>query len=103
MDGAEKAAGAMINRQLDQYQRLRRMGMQAQATYAPDVLEYAKRGEVIDTFERYYDRESGEMRYGWQAAMVRLLFGHEANRGGWNRQRALEVVAYLRNNSLSGG
>jgi DNA segregation ATPase FtsK/SpoIIIE-like protein len=96
IDGAEKVAGGMINQQLSQYQRLKRIGMQAENTYAPDVIEYAARQEVIDTFERYYDRESGEMRYGWQAALVRTLFGQNANRGGWNRQKALDVVAYLR-------
>jgi len=97
VEGTEKVAGGMINQQLDQYQRLRRMGAQASATYAPDVLEYAARPEVIEIFERYYDRDSGELRYGWQASMVRTLFGQNANRGGWNRQKALEVVAYLRN------
>jgi hypothetical protein len=38
------------------------------------------------------------MRYGWQASMVRTIFGHGANRGGWNRQKALDVVKYLRSN-----
>jgi hypothetical protein len=28
--------------------------------------------------------------------MVRTLFGHEANRGGWNREKVLAVAAYLR-------
>jgi hypothetical protein len=65
------------------------------------VLEYAARPEVLEVFERYYDRTSGELRYGWQAAMVRTLFGPQANRGGWNRQKALAVGAYLRNQSLS--
>jgi DNA segregation ATPase FtsK/SpoIIIE-like protein len=96
MDGAEKVAGGMITQQLDQYQRLKRLGMQAEKAYAPDVLEYAKQEGVIDTFDRYYDRDTGELRYGWQAAMVRTLFGQQANRGGWNRQKALDVVAYLR-------
>lgn len=100
-EGAEKAAGAMLNAQLDQYQRLKRMGEQASDTYASDVLEYAARPEVIEIFERYYDRDSGELRYGWQAAMVRTIFGHGANRGGWNRQKALDVVAYLRSNPPS--
>jgi hypothetical protein len=59
-------------------------------------LAYAVRPEVIEVFERYYDRASGELRYGWQAAMVRTLFGQNANRGGWNRQKALDVAAYLR-------
>jgi DNA segregation ATPase FtsK/SpoIIIE, S-DNA-T family len=94
--GAETAAGKMINQQLSQYQRLRRLGAQASAAYAPDVLEYAARPEVVEIFERYYDRNSGDMRYGWQASMVRTLFGQNANRGGWNRQKALDVVAYLR-------
>jgi DNA segregation ATPase FtsK/SpoIIIE-like protein len=97
MEGVEKAAGAMLNEQLSQYQRLKRMGAQAPTAYAADVLEYAARQEVIDVFERYYDRASGELRYGWQAAMVRTLFGQNANRGGWNRQKALDVIAYLRN------
>ena len=81
------------------------MGGQAPATYAADVLDYAARPEVVEVFARYYDRNSGELRYGWQAAMVRTLFGHEANRGGWNRQKALDVVAYLRNNppTVNGG
>ena len=39
---------------------------------------------------------SGELRYGWQASLVRTLFGYNANRGGWNRQKALAVAAYLR-------
>jgi hypothetical protein len=52
-------------------------------------------------FTRYYARESGEMRYGWQAAMVRTIFGQHANRGGWNRQKALDVIAYLRNQPSS--
>lgn len=98
VEGAEKVAGGVINQQLDQYQRLKRMGMQAEKAYAPDVIEYAKREEVIEVFQRYYDRDSGELRYGWQAAMVRTLFGQGANRGGWNRQKVLDVVAYLRNN-----
>jgi DNA segregation ATPase FtsK/SpoIIIE-like protein len=98
VDGTEKVAGGVITQQLDQYQRLKRMSAQTSATYAPDVLEYAARQEVIDVFTRYYDRESGELRYGWQAAMVRTLFGQGANRGGWNRQKALDVAAYLRNN-----
>lgn len=98
VEGTDKVVGGMINGQLDQYQRLRRLGMQAEKAYAPDVLAYAKRGEVIDSFERYYDCDRGELRYGWQAAMVRTLFGQHANRGGWNRQKALDVVAYLRSN-----
>jgi hypothetical protein len=98
VDNVEKVAGGMITQRLDHYQRLKRLGMQAEKAYAPDVLAYAKRQGVIDLFHRYYDRESGEMRYGWQAAMVRMLFGQHANRGGWNRQKSLEVVAYLRSN-----
>lgn len=100
-EGAEKVAGGMINQQLSQYQRLKRMGAQAPEAYAADVLEYAARPEVIEIFERYYDRDRGELRYGWQATMVRTLFGHAANRGGWNRQKALDVVAYLRNHPPS--
>ena len=97
-DKTEKVAGGMIRQQLDQYQRLKRMGEGRVDTFAPDVLEYAKRPEVVEIFERYYDRDSGEMQYGWQASMVRTIFGHNANRGGWNRQKALDVVAYLRSN-----
>lgn len=59
------------------------------------------REEVSDLFNRDDDRESGELRYGWQAAIVHTLFGQNANRGGWNRQKALDVVAYLRNNPLT--
>ena len=92
-----KAAGAMLNEQLDHYQRLKRLGEQAAAPYATDVLEYAARPEVLEVFARYYDRASGEMRYGWQASLVRTLFGPHANRGGWNRQKAQAVVTYLRN------
>ena len=98
--GAEKVAGALLNQQLDHYHRLKRLSEQATAPAATDVLDYAARPEVIEVFERYYDRESGEMRYGWQASLVRTLFGPQANRGGWNRQKALEVVAYLRNQPL---
>jgi hypothetical protein len=47
------------------------------------------------------DRASGELRYGWQAALVRTFFGQGANRGGWNRQKALAVAAYLRKNPPS--
>lgn len=101
VDGTEKVAGGIITQQLDQYQRLRRLGMQAEKAYAPDVLEYAKRQEVIDTFQRYYDCDRGELRYGWQAAIVRTIFGQHANRGGWNRQKALDVVAYLKNQPLA--
>jgi DNA segregation ATPase FtsK/SpoIIIE, S-DNA-T family len=94
--GADQAAGAMLKGQLDQYQRLKRLGEPTPDGYSPDVLAYAARPEVLEVFERYYDRTSGELRYGWQAAMVRTLFGHEANRGGWNREKALAVAAYLR-------
>jgi hypothetical protein len=94
--GVDKAAGAMLKGQLDHYQRLRRQGEQTPDGYTPDVLEYAARPEVMEIFARYYDRASGELRYGWQAAMVRTIFGHEANRGGWNRAKALAVAAYLR-------
>ena len=97
LEDGNKVAGAMLNAQLDHYQRLKRMGAQASATVATDVLDYAARPEVIEVFERYYDQERGEMRYGWQASMVRTLFGHEANRGGWNRQKVLDVMTYLRN------
>lgn len=93
----KKATGAMLSAQLDQYQRLKRMGAQATENFTADVLAYAARPEVIEVFERYYDRERGEMRYGWQAAMVRTIFGYEANRGGWNRKKTFDVVAYLRN------
>jgi S-DNA-T family DNA segregation ATPase FtsK/SpoIIIE len=93
-DGAN-ATGALLTAQLSQYQRLKRLGEQATAPYATDVLEYATRPAVLEVFARYYDRESGEMRYGWQASLVRTLFGSQANRGGWNRQKALDVVAYL--------
>jgi S-DNA-T family DNA segregation ATPase FtsK/SpoIIIE len=99
--GGDKAAGAMLAQQLDQYQRLKRMGEQTTDGYTPDVLDYAARPEVIEVFERYYDRASGELRYGWQASMVRTLFGPQANRGGWNRQKALAVGAYLRNHPPS--
>jgi hypothetical protein len=95
--GAEKAAGAMLTQQLDHYQRLRRLGEQTPDGYAPDVLAYAARPEVLEVFARYYDRASGELRYGWQASLVRTLFGQQANRGGWNRTKALAVAAYLRN------
>jgi DNA segregation ATPase FtsK/SpoIIIE-like protein len=101
MADTEKVAGGMINTQLSQYQRLKRLGAPASATYAPDVIEYAARPEVLEVFARYYDRESGEMRYGWQVSMVRTIFGHAANRGGWNRQKALDVAAYLRNHPPS--
>jgi hypothetical protein len=92
----DKAVGAMIKGQLDQYQRLKRLGGQTSDGYTPDVIEYATRPEVQEVFARYYDRASGELRYGWQAAMVRTLFGTQANRGGWNREKALAVAAYLR-------
>jgi DNA segregation ATPase FtsK/SpoIIIE-like protein len=95
--GADKAAGARLSQQLDQYQRLKRLGEQTPDGYAPAVLTYAVRPEVIEVFTRYYDRASGELRYGWQAALVRTLFGQQANRGGWNRAKALQVAAYLRN------
>lgn len=98
---AEKVVGAMLNQQLSQYQRLKRLGTQMPAAYAADVLEYAARQEVIDVFRHYYDRDSGELHYGWQAAMVRTLFGQQANRGGWNRQKAFDVVTYLRNHLLT--
>lgn len=94
----ERAAGALLNAQLDQYQRLKRMGAQASESYTADVLDYAARPAVVEVFDRYYDRERGEMRYGWQAALVRTLFGYEANRGGWNRKKAFDVVGYLKNN-----
>jgi hypothetical protein len=94
--GADKAAGSMLKGQLDQYQRLQRLGGQTSAGYTPDVVAYAARPEVQEVFARYYDRVSGELRYGWQAALVRTLFGHEANRGGWNREKALAVADYLR-------
>jgi DNA segregation ATPase FtsK/SpoIIIE-like protein len=94
--GGDKAAGAMITQQLDHYQRLKRLGEQTPDGYTPDVLDYAARPEVSEVFARYYDRTSGELRYGWQAAMVRTLFGQNANRGGWNRAKALAVAAYLR-------
>ena len=97
VDG-DKTAGAMLSAQLDQYQRLKRLGAQATENFTADVLEYAARPEVIEIFDRYYDRERGEMRYGWQAAMVRTMFGYEANRGGWNRKKAFDVVSYLRSN-----
>jgi hypothetical protein len=29
------------------------------------------------------------------------LFGQQANRGGWNREKALAVAAYLRNHPPS--
>jgi DNA segregation ATPase FtsK/SpoIIIE-like protein len=93
----EKATGALLTAQLSQYQRLKRLGEQAAAPSATDVLEYATRPEVLEVFERYYDRASGELRYGWQASLVRTLFGPHANRGGWNRQKAQAVVTYLRN------
>src|SRR4030095_3169831 len=95
--GADHAAGAMLNQQLDQYQRLKRMGEQTPDGYSSDVLDYAARPEVREVFARYYDRDSGELRYGWQASLVRTLFGPQANRGGWNRQKAVAVAAYLRN------
>jgi hypothetical protein len=99
--GAEKAAGAMLSQQLDHYQRLKRLGEQTPDGYTPDVVDYAARPEVIEVFARYYDRASGELRYGWQASLVRTLFGQQANRGGWNRQKALAVAAYLRNHPPS--
>jgi hypothetical protein len=38
---------------------------------------------------------SGEMRYGWQAAMVRTLFGQQANRGGGiAKRRSLSSLTY---------
>jgi hypothetical protein len=93
---ADKVAGALLKGQLDHYQRLKRLGEPTPAGYTADVLAYAARPEVQEVFERYYDRTSGELRYGWQAAMVRTLFGHEANRGGWNREKVLAVASYLR-------
>jgi len=65
------------------------------------VVAYAARPEVLEVFERYYDRSSGELRYGWQASLVRTLFGSQANRGGWNRQKALAVATYLRTQPTS--
>jgi hypothetical protein len=99
--GTDKAVGALLSQQLDQYQRLKRLGGQTTAGYTPDVVASAARPEVIDVFARYYDRTSGELHYGWQAAMVRTLFGQDANRGGWNREKALQVAAYLRNHPPS--
>jgi hypothetical protein len=99
----EKVGGALLNAQLDHYHRLKRLSEQLTAPAATDVLDYVTRPEVLEVFERYYDRASGEMRYGWQASLVRTLFGPQANRGGWNRQKALAVVAYLRNQPPQGG
>jgi hypothetical protein len=91
----------MLSQQLDHYQRLKRLGEQTPDGYTPDVLTYAARPEVIEVFALYYDRESGELRYCWQASLVRTLFGPQANRGGWNRAKALAVAAYLRNHPPS--
>jgi hypothetical protein len=91
----------VLSQQLDQYQRLKRLGGQMPGGYTPDVLEYAARPEVLEVFERYYDRASGELRYGWQASLVRTLFGPQANRGSWNRAKALAVAAYLRTHPTS--
>ena len=75
----------------------KRLGEPLPAGYSPAVLEYAARPEAQEVFARYYDRASGELRYGWQASLVRTLFGPHANRGGWNREKALTVAAYLPN------
>ena len=91
----------MLNQHPDQYQRLRRLGEQTPDGYAPDVVADAARPEVMEVFERYYDRASGELRYGWQASLVGTIFGPQANRGGWNREKALAVMAYLRNHPPS--
>jgi DNA segregation ATPase FtsK/SpoIIIE-like protein len=94
-DGAA-ATGAILSQQIDQYHRLKRLNELSTTPASKDVLEYSTRQEVIEVFRRYYDLVSGEMRHGWQAAMVRTLFGTSANRGGWNRQKALDVMTYLR-------
>jgi hypothetical protein len=73
-----------------------RLTVQTTDGYAPDVLAYAARPEVLAGKARYYDCASGELRYGWQASLVRTLFGPQANRRGWNREKALAVAAYLR-------
>jgi hypothetical protein len=96
MQDADSPTGAMLTKQLDVYERLKRLGGQTTSGFAPDVLEYAALPAVIEVFSRYYDRTSGELRYGWQAAMVRILFGAAANRGGWNREKVMAVAAYLR-------
>ena len=101
-EGEGTAAGAMLSRQLAESARLEKLGQQAGGAYAADVLEYASRPEVVDVFARYYDTDTGEMRYGWQAQLVKTIFGANANRGGWNRAKVLAVVAYLRNYPPSG-
>jgi S-DNA-T family DNA segregation ATPase FtsK/SpoIIIE len=101
VSSTDKVAGALLKGQLDHYQRLKRLGEPMTEEYGPDVVAYAARPEVLEVFARYYDRTSGELRYGWQAAMVRTLFGPEANRGGWNREKVLAVAKYLKNHPSS--
>lgn len=86
------AAGEMLSRQLADYAQIEKLGQQVAG-------EYAARPEVVDVFERYYDRETGEMRRGWLAQSVRTIFGPHANRGGWYRTK---VLAYLWNYPPSG-
>ena len=51
---------------------------------------------MIETFRDYYDETTDELKWGGLSAIIRALFGPDANTGGSYKRRAEEVVQRLK-------
>ena len=61
-------------------------------TYTPHREDIAS---AMPVFAQYYDRNTGTLKHGGTAAIIRRLFGKDANTGGAYRNAALAVIDQL--------
>ena len=73
-----------------------RPAMLQQPAPEPEPKEQPIPQNVIETFRDYYDETTDELKWGGLSAIIRALFGPDANTGGSYKRRAEEVVQRLK-------
>ena len=79
----------------DQWPAARRQLITAQQP-DPEPEPPAIPANVVETFRDVYDEETGELKWGGLTAVIKSLFGPDANTGGANKRRAERVVNQLK-------
>jgi len=73
-----------------------RPAMLQQPAPAPEPQPETIPAAVVETFRDYYDEATGDLKWGGLSAIIRALFGPDANTGGSYKRRAEEVVRTLK-------
>lgn len=66
------------------------------------VERLASQQDVQQIFQENYDPDTKKLKYGSLVRLIEVMFGSNANSGGWNRSVALRVVKHLAQETQDG-